>query len=49
MGTALVNKLYTQRGWHWGGGASIGFLGVASIIAVISGPHETGWIGWRGD
>ncbi|EWZ78262.1 hypothetical protein FOWG_17431 [Fusarium oxysporum f. sp. lycopersici MN25] len=26
----------------------IAFLGVALVLAVVRGPHETGWIGWRG-
>ncbi len=48
MGTAVGNNLYTRGGWHYSGGASIAFLGFAFIVAVIRGPHEKGWIGWRG-
>ncbi|KAI3585641.1 major facilitator superfamily domain-containing protein [Fusarium oxysporum f. sp. albedinis] len=48
MGTAVGNHLYAQEGWCYSSGASIAFLGVALVLAVVPGPHETGWIGWRG-
>lgn len=48
MGTAVGNDLYAQGGWHYSGGASIAFLGMSLIIAVLRGPYETRWIGWRG-
>ncbi|KAH7217662.1 hypothetical protein DER44DRAFT_804071 [Fusarium oxysporum] len=49
VGTAVGNHLYAQGGWHYSSEASIAFLGVALVLAVVRGPNETGWIGWRGD
>ena len=47
-GTATGNHLYAQGGWILSGSASVGFIGAALVIAGLRGPHETGWIGWRG-
>lgn len=47
-GTAVGNRLFAQGGWTYSGGCSIGFVGLALIIAFARGPRETGWIGWGG-
>lgn len=48
MGTAVGNDLYALGGWHYSGGASIAFLGAALVVGIVRGPHETGWVGWKG-
>lgn len=48
MGTAVGNRLYAQGGWLASGSASVGFISFAIVICLLRGPHETGWIGWRG-
>lgn len=48
MGTGVGNQLYAQGGWLYSGGACIGFIGGALLCCLARGPHETGWIGWRG-
>ncbi|OIW31632.1 MFS general substrate transporter [Coniochaeta ligniaria NRRL 30616] len=47
-GTAVGNRLFAQGGWTYSGGCSIGFVGLALIIAFARGPRETGWLGWGG-
>ncbi|KAB5536002.1 major facilitator superfamily transporter [Coniochaeta sp. 2T2.1] len=47
-GTAVGNRLFAQGGWRFSGGCSIGFVGLALIIAFVRGPRETGWFGWGG-
>ncbi|KAH8912071.1 MFS general substrate transporter [Coniochaeta sp. PMI_546] len=47
-GTAVGNRLFAQGGWTYSGGCSIGFVGLALIIAFARGPRETGWVGWGG-
>ncbi|KAI9815268.1 MAG: hypothetical protein M1827_002748 [Pycnora praestabilis] len=48
MGTAAGNNLYARGGWIRSGSASVGFIGAALVICFIRGPHEKGWVGWRG-
>ncbi|KAH8808354.1 major facilitator superfamily domain-containing protein [Xylogone sp. PMI_703] len=48
MGTAAGNRLYAQGGWIKSGSASVGFAGASLVFALIRGPWEEGWIGWRG-
>ncbi|KAJ9263706.1 hypothetical protein DTO212C5_7491 [Paecilomyces variotii] len=48
MGTAVGSDLYAKGGWVRSGSASVGFMGAAIVIALLRGPWETGWIGWRG-
>jgi len=48
MGTSVGNHLYAQGGWIRSGSASVGFMGAALVIALLRGPWELGWIGWRG-
>jgi predicted MFS family arabinose efflux permease len=47
-GTAAGNKLYDQGGWIRSGSASIGFVSLSLVVCGIRGPHEPGWIGWKG-
>lgn len=48
MGTAVGNLLYARGGWIRSGSASVGFAGLAFVVAFLRGPHERGWIGWKG-
>ncbi|KAJ9144192.1 Major facilitator superfamily transporter [Pleurostoma richardsiae] len=48
MGTAVGNSLYARGGWHYSGYADVGFVGAAALMVLARGPHETGWLGWRG-
>ena len=48
MGTAAGNDLYSQYGWIGSGSGSVGFIGAALVICFLRGPHERGWVGWRG-
>ncbi|KIX03350.1 uncharacterized protein Z518_06902 [Rhinocladiella mackenziei CBS 650.93] len=48
IGTAVGNSLYADGGWIASGSASVGFVSVALLICFSRGPHERGWIGWRG-
>jgi predicted MFS family arabinose efflux permease len=48
MGTAAGNRLYEQGGWITSGSASVGFISTALLVCTLRGPHETGWIGWKG-
>ncbi|KAH7027963.1 major facilitator superfamily domain-containing protein [Microdochium trichocladiopsis] len=48
-GTAAGNALYARHGgWLASGGLAIGMLGVAIVLCVARGPHEAGWVGWKG-
>jgi len=47
-GTAVGNRLFAAGGWTWSGGCSIGFVGLALVIAFCRGPRETRWVGWGG-
>ena len=47
-GTAIGNRLYEVWGWIGSGSTSLGFVGLAFLVAVLRGPREEGWLGWRG-
>lgn len=47
-GTAVGNRLYARGGWTWSGGCNIAFIGFALVLCFLRGPHEKGWVGWRG-
>ncbi|OAP56023.1 hypothetical protein AYL99_10175 [Fonsecaea erecta] len=48
-GTKAGNLMYEKHGgWLASGGLSIGVIGFSYVIALLRGPHETGWIGWSG-
>jgi predicted MFS family arabinose efflux permease len=48
IGTAVGNALYADSGWIASGSASVGFVTLAILVGLARGPHEKGWIGWRG-
>jgi predicted MFS family arabinose efflux permease len=48
IGTAVGNAIYADGGWVASGSASVGFVSLALVIALIRGPHEKGWVGWHG-
>ncbi|KAK8879029.1 MFS general substrate transporter [Apiospora arundinis] len=48
FGTAMGNRLYADGGWVHSGALSIGMVGLSLVITVARGPHEKGWLGWRG-
>lgn len=48
MGTAVGNRVYSERGWVLTGSVNIVFVGVAFLILLARGPLETGWFGWKG-
>jgi predicted MFS family arabinose efflux permease len=48
IGTAVGNALYADGGWIASGSASVGFVTLAILIGLARGPHEKGWVGWRG-
>ncbi|RWA03312.1 hypothetical protein EKO27_g11793 [Xylaria grammica] len=48
FGTAVGNTLYAKGGWTWSGALNIAQLGTALLLVIIKGPHEQGWVGWRG-
>ncbi|KAI0425522.1 major facilitator superfamily domain-containing protein [Xylaria sp. FL1042] len=48
FGTAVGNALYARGGWTWSGALNIAQLSTALLLLVLKGPHEKGWIGWRG-
>lgn len=48
VGTAVGNHLYARGGWIASGSASVGFVCAALVVCFLRGPHEQGWIGWRG-
>ncbi|KAH0832511.1 putative transporter YgaY [Fonsecaea pedrosoi] len=48
IGTAVGNSLYADGGWISSGSASVGFVSAALVVCLLRGPHEQGWIGWRG-
>lgn len=48
-GTKAGNDVYEKYGgWLAAGGLSIGIMAMSYVIILARGPHETGWIGWRG-
>lgn len=48
FGTAAGNALYADGGWTHSGALNIAQLIAGIIVILLRGPHETGWIGWRG-
>ncbi|KAL2410475.1 putative transporter YgaY [Exophiala dermatitidis] len=48
IGTAVGNHLYANGGWVSSGSASVGFVCGALLVCFVRGPHERGWVGWRG-
>ncbi|KAH9998201.1 MFS general substrate transporter [Xylariaceae sp. FL0662B] len=48
FGTAVGNALYARGGWTHSGALSIAQLVVGLLLLVLRGPHEKGWVGWRG-
>ncbi|EXJ88008.1 hypothetical protein A1O1_04935 [Capronia coronata CBS 617.96] len=48
IGTAVGNHLYADGGWTSSGSASVGFVVAALVVCCLRGPHEKGWLGWRG-
>ncbi|KAK8120691.1 MFS general substrate transporter [Apiospora kogelbergensis] len=48
FGTAMGNRLYAEGGWIHSGALSIGMVGLSLVITLVRGPHEKGWVGWRG-
>lgn len=48
FGTAVGNALYARGGWTWSGALAIAQLVTALLLVMIRGPHEKGWMGWRG-
>ncbi|KAI1359182.1 major facilitator superfamily domain-containing protein [Xylaria arbuscula] len=48
FGTAVGNTLYARGGWTWSGALNIAQLSTALVLVVLRGPHEKGWVGWRG-
>ncbi|KAI1265495.1 major facilitator superfamily domain-containing protein [Xylariaceae sp. FL1019] len=48
FGTLVGNVLYARGGWIWSGALNITQLGLALLLLFVRGPHEKGWIGWRG-
>lgn len=48
IGTAVGNHLYARGGWVVSGSASVGFVSIALVVCFLRGPHEKGWVGWKG-
>lgn len=48
MGTAAGNSFYAQGGWRKSGDASIGFICASIVFALLRGPWEQRYVGWRG-
>ncbi|KAI9151465.1 putative uncharacterized transporter [Paramyrothecium foliicola] len=47
-GTAVGNRLYAMGGWKMSGYYNIGLAGASIVFALLRGPNESGWVGWRG-
>ncbi|GFZ45710.1 hypothetical protein JCM24511_03439 [Saitozyma sp. JCM 24511] len=47
-GTAIMTSIYNSHGWRSTGACAVAFVGTALIILLARGPHEHGWVGWRG-
>lgn len=48
-GTKAGNDVYARGGgWRGSGALSVGVMAVSYLIIVARGPHEKGWVGWRG-
>ncbi|KAI0014738.1 major facilitator superfamily domain-containing protein [Xylariomycetidae sp. FL0641] len=48
FGTAVGNALYARGGWTYSGALSIAQIVLSMLLIVTKGPHEPGWLGWRG-
>lgn len=48
FGTAVGNALYANGGWTHSGAFNIAQMIAGLLVIVLRGPHEKGWIGWRG-
>ncbi|XXG95486.1 hypothetical protein Hte_001750 [Hypoxylon texense] len=48
FGTAVGNALYANGGWTHTGAFNIAQMIAGLIVIFLRGPHEKGWIGWRG-
>ncbi|CAJ2505754.1 Uu.00g131480.m01.CDS01 [Anthostomella pinea] len=48
FGTAVGNTLYARGGWTNSGALAIAQMIAALIVLFARGPHEKGWVGWRG-
>lgn len=48
-GTKAGNDVYAMYGgWVASGGLSLGVIAFSYVVILVRGPHETGWVGWRG-
>ncbi|KAI1777477.1 MFS general substrate transporter [Hypoxylon cercidicola] len=48
FGTAVGNALYARGGWTHTGAFNIAQMIAGLLVIALRGPHERGWIGWRG-
>ncbi|KAI1766909.1 MFS general substrate transporter [Hypoxylon sp. FL1150] len=48
FGTAVGNALYASGGWTQTGAFNIAQMIAGLLVIALRGPHERGWIGWRG-
>ncbi|KAI0477423.1 MFS general substrate transporter [Xylariaceae sp. FL0804] len=48
FGTAVGNALYASGGWTHSGAMTIAAMILALVLLFVRGPHEKGWVGWRG-
>ena len=48
-GTKAGNEVYEKYGgWIASGSLSVAIIAFSYVIIALRGPHEQGWIGWRG-
>lgn len=47
-GTAILTHIYNAHGWHPTGCTAVGLMSLSLLFLFTRGPHENGWIGWRG-
>ena len=47
-GTAILTHIYNARGWHPTGCTAVGLMSLSLLFLFTRGPHEHGWVGWRG-
>lgn len=43
-----MTSIYNSHGWRSTGACAVAFVGTALLILLARGPHEHGWVGWRG-
>ncbi|KAI1387553.1 MFS general substrate transporter [Hypoxylon trugodes] len=48
FGTAVGNALYAKGGWTWSGAFNLAQMIAGLLLLFVRGPHEKGWVGWRG-